>query len=88
MEYVQFHKPSAVTIVADADEPGERGADALAEALALYTRRLRIIRPPAGVKDARAWKQAGATAADVQRAIDPAPIRKLAVTVEGGRRDR
>ena len=31
------------------------------------------------MKDAREWKRSGATAADVQAAIDAAPVRKLAV---------
>jgi hypothetical protein len=38
-----------------------------------------LFTPPAGVKDARAWKQHGATAADVQTAVDAAPVRKLVV---------
>ena len=83
-DFVQARKHSGVVIVADADEPGQRGAEALASVLALYTRRLRIIRPPAGMKDARLWKLAGATAADVQAAIDAATVRKLSVTIQGG----
>jgi hypothetical protein len=48
--------------------------------LSVYVRCLQIITPPIGVKDARAWKQAGATAAEVRAAIDAAPIRQLNIT--------
>jgi hypothetical protein len=68
-----------VVIVADGDAPGQRGAGNLAATLAAYCPAVRIIAPPAGVKDAREWKRRGATAADVERAIDAAPVRKLTV---------
>jgi len=68
-----------VVIVADADVPGQRGANNLAAVLVAYSPAVRIITPPAGVKDARSWKQAGATSADVQAAIDAAPVRRLVV---------
>lgn len=65
-----------VVIVADGDEPGRLGAEALANLVALYCPCVRIIRPPAGMKDARQWVQRGATAADVRRTIDAAePVR-------------
>ncbi len=80
VELAQQQKPSSVIIVADADAPGERGANALASVLSVYVRCLQIITPPIGVKDARAWKQAGATAAEVRAAIDAAPIRQLNIT--------
>lgn len=66
----------AVVIVADADEPGQRGAAALASVLRLYVPAVKIIAPPNGAKDIRAWRNTGATAADVQSAIAAAnPIR-------------
>jgi len=68
-----------VVIVADADTPGRRGAENLASVLAAYSPAVRIIAPPPGVKDAREWKRRGARAADVQAAIDAAPVRRLAV---------
>jgi phage/plasmid primase-like uncharacterized protein len=73
--------PSGVVIVADRDAPGQRGAASLAAALVAYCSEVRIITPPASVKDAREWKRSGATAADVQAAIDVAPVRKLRVSV-------
>ncbi len=70
-----------VVIVADADAPGQRGAERLAALLVAYCPVIRVITPPAGMKDAREWKRHGATGADVQSAIDAAPLRRLSVTV-------
>jgi len=68
-----------VVIMADNDAPGQRGADSLAAVLVAYCPAVRVMTPPAGIKDARAWKQRGATAADVQAAIDAAPVRRLGI---------
>jgi hypothetical protein len=68
-----------VVIVADGDAPGQRGAENLTAVLLAYCPAVRIVTPPPGIKDARAWKRAGATAADVQAVIDAAPVRRLAV---------
>lgn len=68
-----------VVIVADADAPGRRGADDLAGLLALYVPQVRVIQPQAGIKDARAWKQAGATRDDVLAAIGAAEPRRLKI---------
>jgi phage/plasmid primase-like uncharacterized protein len=81
VELVRKLPPSGVVIVADRDAPGQRGAASLAAALVAYCSEVRIITPPASVKDAREWKRSGATAADVQAAIDVAPVRKLRVSV-------
>ena len=80
VELVRKLKPSGVVIVADADAAGIGGAERLAAVLVAYCPEVRVIAPPAGVKDAREWKRSGATAADVQVAIDAAPVRKLAVS--------
>jgi hypothetical protein len=79
-----------VVIVADADAPGQRGAENLASVLLAYCPAVRVIVPPAGVKDLREWKRRGATHADVQAAIDAAPVRRLAVQVRkaGGHHGR
>ena len=76
-----------MVIVADADAPGQRGAENLASVLVAYSPAVRVITPPAGCKDARDWKRRGATAGDVQAHIDTAPVRRLAVHVRkaGGR---
>jgi hypothetical protein len=78
VQLVNSLKPTDVVIVADADAPGERGAAALASILALYCP-VRMIRPPNGIKDARAWKSAGATATEVLTLMDAAPTRRLAL---------
>lgn len=52
-----------IVVVADADEPGRKGAAMLAEELAADGRRAKVIVPPAGRKDARDMVQRGATAA-------------------------
>ena len=80
VELVRKYRPEGVAIVADADAPGQRGAESLAAVLLAYSVSVRIIMPPVGVKDAREWKRSGATAADVQAAIDAAPVRKLTVS--------
>ncbi|MDZ7619604.1 MAG: hypothetical protein U1E05_21605, partial [Patescibacteria group bacterium] len=72
--------PGQVVVVSDADKPGRDGAQALAQRLRAYVPSVRVIEPPAGVKDARAWKQAGAARAEVQAAIDAAPALRLEIT--------
>ena len=78
--------PERVLVLADADEPGRRGADALARLLATRTRRpIRVAQPPDGVKDARQWCRDGATAADVLGLLD-APAMNV-VNAEGVNRE-
>lgn len=89
MELVKARGTTSIVIVSDPDEVGQRGAIALADVL--HVPRLKIIRPPDGVKDARQWVNGGATAADVQQAIDAAdifkrPVPTIRVIVKGGRR--
>lgn len=79
VELVRRHRPAEVVIVADGDTPGQRGAENLAMVMATYVSAVRIITPPSGIKDARAWKQSGATAADVQSGIDAVPVQNLTV---------
>ncbi len=68
---VRLHKPARVVIVRDNDEPGVRGADALASTLALYSRDVRVIAPPAGAKDVREWVATGATRHAPEHLITP-----------------
>lgn len=72
-------------VVADGDEPGRRGAEALASVLRLYCPSVRMIHPPEGVKDARAWLRAGARCEDISAAIEGADVLRLRVRVEHGR---
>lgn len=78
VELVRLRRPREVVIVADADEPGRRGAGNLASVLVAYAP-IRVIEPPAGLKDARAWLWAGGTRRDVEQAIAAATVRRLTV---------
>ena len=61
------------------DEQGLRGAQSLAAALLPVAQAVRVIQPPQGVKDARAWALGGGTSTDVQAAIDMASIRRFSI---------
>lgn len=78
-ELVRAHWPLDVVAMADSDVPGKSGAQSLALALLPFARSVRVIQPPAGLKDARAWKRSGAMRAEVQTVIDSAPVLELAV---------
>lgn len=56
-QFLRKHKPKEVVIVSDADAPGMRGAELLANTIWTSAK---IIAPPRH-KDARAWINAGAT---------------------------
>ena len=79
VELVRRRRPSEVVIVGDGDEPGRRGAGNLASVLAAYAPAVRLVAPPAGVKDARDWLRAGGGRKDVELAIQAAPVRALQV---------
>ena len=80
VELVKQWRPAEVVIVSDADAVGQRGAGNLAAVLMAYSSAVRVITPPSGIKDARQWKQCGATGADVLAVIDAAPVRSLRLT--------
>jgi hypothetical protein len=82
IDLVRQRKPVQVVIVADGDEPGQRGAENLASVLVAYSSSVRIITPPAGVKDAREWKQRGVTSDEVAAVIAVAPLESLKVTIQ------
>ena len=52
----------------------------LQEALPAFLAAVRVVRPPAEIKDARGWRSTGASAKDVLAAIDAAPLRQLEIT--------
>lgn len=82
---VRVRKVKQVVIVSDSDEPGLRGAEALSSPLAANVPDVRVIRPPHGVKDARAWIQAAPDAADqIAAAVEAAEPRRLAVALRKG----
>lgn len=69
-DFVAINKPTeGVVIVADRDEPGQRGARQLATALVSVTRKVRIVTPPVGIKDMRVWVAKGVTAAKMMELI-------------------
>ncbi|MFZ5829015.1 MAG: hypothetical protein ACOY3P_02965 [Planctomycetota bacterium] len=75
-------RPKCVAIVADNDLVGVMGAAEAAGALAVVCADVRIIFPPYRLKDARAWKQAGATRDDLLAAIKAAPQAKADFLVQ------
>ncbi|MCX7428734.1 MAG: toprim domain-containing protein [Planctomycetia bacterium] len=75
-----------VFIVADADAPGQRGAESLAGRLLIRGAMVRIITPPAGIKDARQWKGSGASGVDVSYAFYSAPMYQATITTKKGRK--
>ena len=79
VELVKVRKPREAVIVANADAPGLRGANALASVLVAYVPTVRVIRPPDGINDGRAWLQAGAERADVERDIEAAAVQRLKI---------
>ena len=79
---VQQWRCQDVVIVADSDEPGQRGAGNLASVLAVYVPNVRAIRPPDGIKDARAWVQAGGTRQEVEQAIQDSHKQRLTIRMK------
>ena len=75
--YAGRMRPAEVVIVADGDEPGRVGAHRSAVPMLAMVPAVRIITPPPGVKDVRAWVAGGATAADIEAAADAAEARSL-----------
>lgn len=82
--FLKRARPPSVVIAADGDEPGRRGASNLGSVLAAYVPEVRVIVPPEGIKDVRAWYRQGCTRQDVQQAINAAPVRRLAIRQIGG----
>lgn len=76
---VQARRCEDVVLVADGDAPGLRGADNLAAVLVPYVATVRVIAPPSGVKDARAWMRAGGSADDIRRVVAATPVKCLVV---------
>jgi len=79
VELVRRRQRPDVVIAGDNDEPGRIGADNLASVLVAYAPAVRIIAPPAEIKDAREWLRAGGRRPDVEKAIGRSPVRRLAV---------
>ena len=82
---VQVRRPGQVVLVADRDEPGQRGASDLASRLLPYSPDVRVVTPPDGCGDARAWRASGATRRGVRARICGTSPRSLSLR-SGGRR--
>jgi len=81
LDVVRSARPSKTVVVADADEPGQEGARDLACRLAFICPRVAVLTPPAGIKDARAWKNAGATHEVLRREIESASAKSVPIRV-------
>lgn len=79
-DLVRRHGCRDVVVVADGDEAGRGGAERLARSLSVLARS-RVIEPPNGIKDLRAWLHAGARPADVAGAIALAPATRVRLEV-------
>ncbi len=79
VELVRRRRPSDVVVMADGDEAGRRGANNLGSVLVAYGPAVRIIAPPEGVKDVRDLLRAGGTREDMEKTIQAAAVRRLAV---------
>jgi hypothetical protein len=75
------HHPAEVIIMADGDQRGQDGALSLVQRLVIHVQRLRLITPPAPIKDARAWRRAGATHQNVLAAIANAEVHRLSIRI-------
>ncbi|MBE3123709.1 MAG: helix-turn-helix domain-containing protein [Planctomycetes bacterium] len=62
-------------VVGDNDDAGVMGAERLREALLAARVPCRVLFPPAGFKDLRAWFVGGLTTGELQSAIEAAPVR-------------
>jgi hypothetical protein len=80
VDYVTRHVFGEAVVVSDGDEQGQRGAFGLAKTLCLYIREVRVITPPAGIKDARAWLNSGITAEVISNSIEHAEPLRLRYT--------
>lgn len=81
VDLVRISRPAQLVVVADADGPGRHGAEKLAAMLATFSAQVRVVEPPEGTKDIRAWVQSGATREDMLKAINAASPRRIPIRV-------
>ena len=81
LRLVKYFAPSEVVVVSDNDHQGRRGAADLARQLRLHCGSVRVLAPPGLVKDARAWKNAGATRGTIEEAIATTAFMNLSTRV-------
>lgn len=83
VRFVRRNRPTEIVVLADNDECGREGATELARQLRLLCARVRVVAPPPGFKDVRAWKRRGATHADLVNQITASPMVGMSLAVEG-----
>lgn len=66
---VRRHRPERVLVISDNDLPGRDGATHLCVRLDGIAR-VALVTPPAGIKDLRAWTNAGANAGDIRKGAE------------------
>jgi hypothetical protein len=67
---------SETVIIGDNDSPGRKGAEKLAQSLALRCPRVKIVYPPEEIKDLRQWTTLGLKQEELRVAMDKAlPIK-------------
>lgn len=71
-DWIRWREPARTVVVSDRDEAGARGAASLATTLRTAIGDVRVITPPEGSKDLRAWVRAGATREDLQQLVENA----------------
>ncbi|MDZ4851261.1 MAG: primase-helicase zinc-binding domain-containing protein [Pirellulaceae bacterium] len=74
-------RPAEIVLMADGDDVGIKGMRRLADVLMIVAP-VRIVSPPAGVKDVRAWVVSGADRSVIESAIDAASV--LSIVMNGG----
>jgi hypothetical protein len=79
VDLARSRQPKEAALIADADEPGRKGANNLGSVLLAYVPVVRVILPPDGIKDLRQWLQAGGDRLAVETAIVAAPARRLVI---------
>jgi hypothetical protein len=84
LDFVAAARWLSAVIVADTDAPGQAGARSLAAALAVRCRDVRVITPPHPFKDARAWKQGGATREEVEALVGAAASVTVGLQISKG----
>jgi DNA primase len=71
-------RPGEIVLMADGDGPGIDGMRRLADVVMIVAP-VRVVSPPAGVKDARAWVVSGADRSVIESAADGAPVRSILI---------
>lgn len=69
-------RPGEIVLMADNDGPGLAGMSKLADSLVIIAP-VRIVSPPSGIKDARAWVVGGVDRSVIESAADLAPVQSI-----------